>query len=644
MLINANIQNINALNTLHNKIIMYICVINLLGKTMNVQRIIFIAFIAAFLSSCHTEDIPVPEKNSDNTEQTEDSEDDPEDDPEQDPEDKPVNEELLLGLDATLNNMVESRRGVINAWQSGNEIGLYTENKNLKYTYDGSKWIAAEQYEVQNEQTVYAYHPYDQNATDMKLDIDLTKQEDVMYGKCAVTPDFPTAKPVMNHALSLIRIKLMRDEYIGKGLITDVMIKNVSSSLIMNILDGDIWIQEGKSDIPIGGGYMLNDDNPAVSEAILPPLYYPDGVSLSFKLDGKEMSYTFPSWHEWEAGNIYTYTIKIKGAYNGEVNKDDVPIDVEYWSQFGKTDDIVLRTVDYTDFENMFFISTNHTEFGYDCYQNEGKPFGLFYTHAGSEPFEGKVRFVFMRGSQIVEKFQPIDIKIQGNWDGKKIQCYVTSAPGTYQLVPLFQRKGESTWFKALGYEQNGSDQEWMYEVKAPAPDDLPALRDIFLEKEGDNTNFLSYRIPYNEFFNVVYTISNKGTGALKGEIKAVWEREFKLKSNSYRPSTRKQNTTNDVEWADEIGRVSVSIQPGIRYWKGIMECKVSKYYAKPTGANGNEYAGPVIHLYWKPEGSSEWTLLRLDADYLFNNDYQGADVWDETLNYINVSLEDWYD
>lgn len=610
------------------------------NNNMRIRNYIFIAFIAAFLSSCHTEDIPVPEKNSDNTEQTEDSEDDPE----QDPEDKPVNEELLLGLDATLNNMVESRRGVINAWQSGNEIGLYTENKNLKYTYDGSKWIAAEQYEVQNEQTVYAYHPYDQNATDMKLDIDLTKQEDVMYGKCAVTPDFPTAKPVMNHALSLIRIKLMRDEYIGKGLITDVMIKNVSSSLIMNILDGDIWIQEGKSDIPIGGGYMLNDDNPAVSEAILPPLYHPDGVSLSFKLDGKEMSYTFPSWHEWEAGNIYTYTIKIKGAYNGEVNKDDVPIDVEYWSQFGKTDDIVLRTVDYTDFENMFFIRTNHTKFGYDCYQNEGKPFGLYYTHAGSEPFEGKVRFVFMRGSQIVEKFQPIDIKIQGNWDGKKIQCYVTSAPGTYQLVPLFQRKGESTWFKALGYEQNGSDQEWMYEVKAPAPDNLPALRDIFLEKEGDNTNFLGYDIPYNGFFNVVYTISNKGKGALKGEIKAVWEREFKLKSNSYRPSTRKQNTTNDVEWADEIGRVSVSIQPGIRYWKGIMECKVSKYYAKPTDSYGNAYAVPVIHLYWKPEGSSEWTLLRLDADYLFNNDYQGADVWDETLNYINVSLEDWYD
>lgn len=50
--------------------------------------------------------------------------------------------------------------------------------------------------------------------------------------------------------------------------------------------------------------------------------------------------------------------------------------------------------------------------------------------------------------------------------------------------------KGESTWFKAIDYEQNGSAAEWMYEVKAPAPDNLPALRDILLEKEGDNTNF----------------------------------------------------------------------------------------------------------------------------------------------------------
>lgn len=605
---------------------------------MKIRDYMIISVLPLFLAACQTDKIPVPEKNTDNTEQTDDT-----DQPEDEPEDKPVNEELLLGLDATLKNMVESRKGVINAWQSGNEIGLYTENKNLKYTYDGSKWIAAEQYEVQKEQTVYAYHPYTENVDMPYVPVDLTRQEDVMYGQCIVTPDFPTAKPEMKHALSLIRVKLLRDEYMGTGLVTDVTVRNVNSHLAMDVVYGNIAYPDAqKCDIPIGGGFMLNDANPTVSEAILPPLYHPDGVSLSFKLDGKEMNYTFPSWHDWEAGNIYTYTIKIKGVYNAEINKEDVPIDVEYWSQFGKTDEIVLKNVDYTDFENMFFISTNYTEFGYDCYQNEGKPFGLFYTHAGSEPFEGKLRFVFMQGGQIVEKFQPIDIKIQGDWDGKKIQCYVTSAPGTYQLVPLFQRNGESTWFKALGYERNGSDAEWMYEVKAPASDNLPALRDILLEKEGDNTNFLAYRVPFNESFNVVYTLSNKGKKALKGEVKAVWEREFKLKSNSFRPSTQKLNTTNDVQWADEIGRVSVDIQPGIRYWKGIMECKVTKYYKSPTDSNGIGYATPVLHLYWKPEGSSEWTLLRLDADYLFNNDYQGADVWDETLNYINLILSDW--
>ena len=83
------------------------------------------------------------------------------------------------------------------------------------------------------------------------------------------------------------------------------------------------------------------------------------------------------------------------------------------------------------------------------------------------------------------------------------------------------------------------------------------------------------------------------------------------------------------------------SKQPGIRYWKGIMTCQVTKYYPNPT-YDGNGYATPVIHLYWKAEGTQEWKLLRLDADYLFNRDYTGPDIWDETLNYISVGLEDW--
>ena len=604
---------------------------------MRLDRLILAAAMMS-LAACSKEEIPeVPKPNQEQTGKPEDK-----------PEDKPgIDESICMKLSPTLQNMVEARSGVITQWQTGNRMGLFTEGTNLEYTFNGESWTATQPYEVKKEQTVYAYHPYvkgEFNNSSIKFDI--SAQEDVMYGQCTVNSDFTTAQPEMKHALSLVRIKVVRDEYLGEGVITDMAMDNVPRFINMNYTSGvSMPVQNSERiSIPIGGGFMLDDEHPTIPEAILPTWGSNYGISLSFSLDGKRMEYVFPESHRWEMGMIYTYTIKIKGEYNAAVNREDVPIDVQYWSQFGKTDDIVLKEIDFGDFENIFSISTNHTQFGYDCYQNEGKPFGLFYSHYGVEQFDGRMRFVFMRPGtdEIVEKFQPIDIKVNG-WDGKKIQCYVTAAPGTYQLVPLFQRKGESTWFKADGYERGGTDEDWQYEVKAPAPDNLPSLRNILLEKEEKNSNFFSYDIPYNQPFNVVYTLSNKGKGALKGEIKAVWEREFKPKSNSYRLGTRREDAVNNTEWFDEIGTVKVDIQPGIRYWKGVVECKVTKFYSSPIGTNGVPYAGPVIHLYWRAEGTQEWKLLRLDADYLFNRDYTGPDIWDETLNYINVSLEDWY-
>lgn len=603
---------------------------------MRLDRLILAAAMMS-LAACSKEDFSeVPKPNQEQTGKPEDK-----------PEDKPViDESICMKLSPTLQNMVEARSGVITQWQTGNRMGLFTEGTNLEYTFNGESWTAAQPYEVKKEQTVYAYHPYvkgEISTVNPFIYFDISKQEDVMYGQCTVNSDFTTAQPEMKHALSLVRIKVVRDEYLGEGVITDMAMDNVPRVIEMDYISG-LSGPEGdeRISIPIGGGFMLDDEHPTIPEAILPTWGSNYGISLSFSLDGERKEYPFPESHRWEMGMIYTYTIKIKGEYNAAVNREDVPIDVQYWSQFGKTDNIVLKKIGFTDWENMFSISTNHTQFGYDCYQNEGKPFGLFYSHSGTEPFEGKLRFVFMRPGtdEIVEKFQPIDIKVDG-WGGKKVQCYVTAAPGTYQLVPLFQRKGETQWFKALGYDRQGTDEDWQYEVKAPAPDNLPSLRNIFLEKEGSNSNFFCYRIPYNQPFNVIYTLSNKGKGALKGEIKAVWEREFKPKSNSYRLGTRREDAVNDNQWFDEIGTVKVDIQPGIRYWKGIMTCQVTKYYPNPT-YDGNGYATPVIHLYWKAEGTQEWKLLRLDADYLFNRDYTGPDIWDETLNYIYAFLEDW--
>lgn len=39
----------------------------------------------------------------------------------------------------------------------------------------------------------------------------------------------------------------------------------------------------------------------------------------------------------------YTYTLKMTGNYNSPVNMEQVDIDVEYWSRYGKTDQIILN-------------------------------------------------------------------------------------------------------------------------------------------------------------------------------------------------------------------------------------------------------------------------------------------------------------
>lgn len=139
----------------------------------------------------------------------------------------------------------------------------------------------------------------------------------------------------------------------------------------------------------------------------------------------------------------------------------------------------------------------------------------------------------------------------------------------------------------------------------------------------------------------LVIALSNKGEKALRGEIKAVWEREFKLKSNSYRPSDKKEGAINDDQWRDEVGRVSVNVPVGTRFWKGIMSCQFPERRLEPKHG-GIGYASPIIHLYWKAEGSGEWVLLRCDADYLFNRNYGEGYIWDETTNFIRIMPQSW--
>lgn len=584
---------------------------------MNAHKILTIATVFSFLLlSCGKDDIEsVPS-------------------PKPDPE--PNVEKVYLSISPILQSM--QSRAIVDAFEAGNQLGVYVaDNKNVAFTYDGVTWKPEKDVEVTETVDVYAYYPYAKNIQEYnRVEVDISSQNDFLYGKGKVSVQSPKVSLTMNHALCLVKILVKKNDYLGAGLVNSVIFNGVHATAVMDASTGEVTPKGGAGSYKAGGNYTLNDNDPTIVDAILLPVTTAQGISVSINIDGKEFTYAIPEQHAWKAGMEYTYTLNMRSGYNCEVDLDDVPIDIEYWSTFGKTDQLVIRDCG----DDLFTVRPNYTEFGYDCYQNEGKIFGAFYSNFNNYDFEGEMRFVLMQNGQMKEQYPPFAAKAKsGQWNGSRQVCFIQAASGLYQVVPLFRKKGETAWFRAFDYENGSTDAEWMYEVKSETT--LPALRMINLENQT-NTNFLVYKAPDDKPFNLVYTISNKNKQPLKGTVKAVWERQFKLKSNSYRPSTKYKGAVNDNEWFDELGTVDIDIASGIRFWKGIMECQFPVKRLMPMH-NGVSYAGGIVHLYWKAEGTDEWILLRQDADYLFNRDYTGDYIWDETTNYISIDPESWH-
>lgn len=453
---------------------------------------------------------------------------------------EPDTGKVYLGIAPIIENMQE-QRAVVENWKEGHCLGVTAAGDvNIPFTFDGRRWKAEKQVEVTAEQKVSAYYPYNVQYTDMTaIPVDITTQEDYMYGEGGVSVEKPSAVLVMKHALSLVRILIKKNDYTGDGMVDAVTFGGVRLSASMDVTSGKLLPTGQPGEYKAGGNYTLDDASPVYVEAILMPVGTAEGITVNVHVDGRDFTYALPPTHVWNPGMIYTYTLNMKSGYNCEVDVDHVPMDEEYWSTFGKTDRIVMR--DY-------------------------------------------------------------------------------------------------------GYDQNSNDGEWMYEVR-PATD-MPALRMITLENQKCNT-FLAYPVPDNDWFNIVYTLSNKSRKAMKGTIKVVWEREFKLESNSYRPSAKadKNDSLNDEEWRDELGSCTVDIAAGVRFWKGIVSCKFPVQRKEPWRIHDNVgYCTPIAHLYYQPEGSSEWKLLRCDTEYLFNRNYPGSESakMDEAFNYLYVIPKSW--
>lgn len=568
--------------------------------------------------------------------------------------DEPQDEPTFLQFSTSIELMDEvTTKAPVSQFQRDDEIGLFYNDTclNKKFTFNGASWSGGAVALSSTLKNIYCYFPYSSSIkTHDNIPVDVASQTDYLAGTAIVGTSAANAEVKMKHVLSLVRVTFKKNNYPGAGHIESVIWNGIHKQAKYNLVTGTLTPIDERGNYQAGGNFIVDDSkDPVVVEAILLPVSTAEGISLTVRVDGEDRTYQIPAVHQWETAKAYTYTLTLKGGYNSPIDLEEYPIDVQHWSSFGKTDDIVLGTSD----KDFFSIEPGGIPYGSDIYRNEGYMMGFYGYWMGFDPatgnmpdkWEGDFRMVFMDNvGNIVEKFQPCSITVENGVMMKNTgaRSYVTAPAGTYELGVLFRKKGETTWIKA-DRKDNVTKQDLTFIVKEQT--NLPALRMIQVEDES-NTGVVVHNRPYDSSFNIVYTLSNRDNIALKGEIKAVWERTFDYTGHCYRPCSKRTNTTNDNTWQDEIGCVSIDLQPTVRFWYGAIPCKFPQKREMPKMSNGIGYCMPKIHLYWKAEESSEWVLLRCDLDEILaaklNSEQSEWSLSGIALNYISFIQSHW--
>lgn len=546
---------------------------------------------------------------------------------------------------------VNTRVKVVRSFEQDHTIGVfYGKEPNRPFSYQNGDWIGKDISLTENLQNLYAYFPYHKEVTNPSaVPVDISRQEDVLYGTAVVSSSAPNANIPMMHALSLVRVVVKKNDYSGEGKIQSLTWRGIKMNGVMDIATGEVVASSESGSVQVGGEYILDDTkDPVAIEAIMIPTPSAKDIALAVVVDGKERIYNLPEQHRFERGKAYTYTLMLTAEYNTPIALDECPVDVTYWTSFGKTDQIVLGTSD----KDFFAIAPSTIE-GADTYRMEGKRLSFLGYWTGFDPntgempatWEGEFRMVLLdENGKIIEQFQACEIMAKNGdmMKGTGRRSFVTAPVGTYELSALFRKKGTTTWIKAERKEGVTARDMAVY---VSAKTTLPAVRQVQVDGEYNDGVFV-YDRPVGENFSITYILSNRSEIAVHGEIKAVWERSFEYKGHTFRPCQKRENTINDDQWQDEIGRVRVNLNSDVRFWKGIINCRFPIRRENPQTTTGIGYCTPVVHLYYKADGTNEWKLLRQDCDPLLaarpSTSYEEGALYVLTNNYVSLCQTHW--
>lgn len=172
----------------------------------------------------------------------------------------------------------------------------------------------------------------------------------------------------------------------------------------------------------------------------------------------------------------------------------------------------------------------------------------------------------------------------------------------------LLKEEGSNIWI--LPSDRYSEERDWMFTVQAD--NGTPSIK--FMNPEGYRViknEILKFKL--NQPFNMEFTLTNRASVALKGEIKAVWHRTF---TGEFENISGNDGNT----WEDEIGRISIDLPSTTDEYKGKVPCTISTYRV-----DVKKWV-PSVSFYYKAEGSNTWFLMRSDGDSELQR-WKGVDI-----------------
>lgn len=145
----------------------------------------------------------------------------PEPEPTPEPAPEPDKPKTMLCFSTSIEMLNEvTTRGTVSSFEPDSEIGLFYNDTciNKKFVYDGKIWSGGEVALADEMRDIICYYPYSSVIKSSgEIPIDIGSQTDYLAGSASVGAEKPEVEVKMKHLLSLVRITIKKNNYIGEG-------------------------------------------------------------------------------------------------------------------------------------------------------------------------------------------------------------------------------------------------------------------------------------------------------------------------------------------------------------------------------------------------------------------------------------------